>query len=75
MYEQAEWGKDGHFEILTDRQTDIYTARLSKKPNCMSYVGSLQFPLTHMFKADGGNVGKVKFTHARTLQFTKSGEV
>jgi hypothetical protein len=77
-------GKVGNLEYLhrqTDGQTDrhththIYTTRLSKKTRCVSFLGSLQFPLTHVFKTDGGNVDKVKFTHARTHAHEERGDV
>ena len=75
MYDQAEWGKGGQFEILTDTHTHIYTTRLSKKTRCVSFLGSLQFPRTHVFKAVGGNVVKGKFTHARTHAHVERGDV
>ena len=59
-------GKVGNWKYLTHTHTHIYTTRLSKKTSCVSFLGNLQFPRIHMFKADGWNAGKVKFTHART---------
>jgi hypothetical protein len=71
----AIWNLYRHRQADTHARTHFYTTRLSKKTSCMSLVGSLQFPRTHVFKADGGNVGKVKFTHARSLRFMNSGEM
>jgi len=62
----AIWNNCRHRQ--TDRQTHthIYITQLSKKTNCVSFLASLQFPCTHVFKACGENVGKVKFTHTHT---------
>lgn len=68
-------GKVGNWKYLTHTHTHIYTTRLSKKTSCVSFLGNLQFPRIHMFKADGWNAGKVKFTHARTHAHEERGDV